>query len=281
MQLLHLREVQTSPRDLVFRHAPLRALIVWLAFFSLDAYMLFRAFATKWVPGYIFGPFLLLFLLLTLGYVTARFHPSNWLVRLNDSGFYLQYRSYLNYGLSPDDPSVVFLSFSEIASARLIKERVNTPDSSRRGTTQTQFLRYVELELSGDTAALAAALASERGESAPEMKRWYGSSSTLYLDYPVTLDSPPFLRIHWDVSPRAKKFLDALRPFTQIAAPISIKQDFTRLLSLAPEAQKQQLRVLAQRGDVITAAYLARHLYRCSLAEATQLISSLQRSPQP
>ena len=42
----------------------------------------------------------------------------------------MQYRSYLNYELSPDDPSVVFLSFGEIASARLIKERVQTSDTA-------------------------------------------------------------------------------------------------------------------------------------------------------
>ena len=42
---------------------------------------------------------------------------------MNETGIYVQYRSYLNYQLSADDPSVVFLSLGEIASARLIKER--------------------------------------------------------------------------------------------------------------------------------------------------------------
>src|SRR5579864_9542457 len=152
MRLLRLQDVEISPKELVFRHARLRALIVWLAGFAATAALFFKAFTQKWSPGYIFGPFLLLFLLLTLRFVTARFHPSNWLVRMNETGIYVQYRSYLNYELSPDDPSVVFLSCGEIASARLVKERVETPDMTKPSATQTQYLRYVELELSGDPA---------------------------------------------------------------------------------------------------------------------------------
>src|ERR1039458_7772242 len=133
----------------------------------------FNAYTRKWPPGYFFGSFLLLFVLLTLRMVTARFHPSNWLVRMNETGIYVQYRSYLNYQLPADDPSVVFLSLGEIASARLVKERVETPDPAKPGATQTQYLRYVEIEFSGDPALLADALQAEPGEPAPVRKRWY------------------------------------------------------------------------------------------------------------
>ena len=179
MRLLRLQDVEIGSNDRVFRHSRLLALIVWLAGFAAVSAFFFRAFTARWLPGYFFGSFLLLFLLLMLKLLTARFHPSNWLVRMNDMGIYIQYRSYLNYQL-PDDPSVVFLSLGEIASARLVKERVDKQDSMRPGATETQYLRYVELELSGDTAALADALQTERGEQAPLEKHWYGSSSTLY-----------------------------------------------------------------------------------------------------
>lgn len=278
MRLLRLQEVEIGPADLVYRHAPLRALLVWLAFFSLASFMLLHAFSAKWFPGYIFAPILLLFLFLTFGYVAARFHPSNWLVRVTGAGLYIQYRSYLNFELPCSDPSVLFLSFTEIASARLLKERVGKPGSIHSGAAQTQLLRYVELELSGDTAPLAAALSSELAEPVPEKKRWYGSSATLYLDYPVTFDFPPFLRIHWDVSPRSKKFLDALRPFIPIVPTVSLSNDFTGLESLTSDQQKQRLRQLAQRGDIITAGYLARRLYGGSLADAKALVDSLQCS---
>ena len=146
MRLLRLPHVEIGPRDRVFRHSRMRALIVWLAGFAATAAFFFNAYTRKWPPGYFFGSFLLLFVLLTLGIVTARFHPSNWLVRMNETGIYVQYRSYLNYQLPADDPSVVFLSLGEIASARLVKERVETPDPAKPGATQTQYLRYVEID---------------------------------------------------------------------------------------------------------------------------------------
>jgi len=274
MRLLRLQDVEIGPSDRVFRHARLRALIVWLAAFAGTTALFYKAYAAKWPPGYIFGPFLLLFLLLTLRLVTARFHPSNWLVRMNDTGFYLQYRSYLNYELSADVPSVVFLSFSEIASARLIKERVETPDLIKQNRRQTQYLRHVELELTADTAPLADALSHERGEQAPLKKGWLGSSSTLYQDYPVALNAR-FLRIHWDVVPGAHKFLESLRPYTVIADTVSLTQDFSHLKSLSREEQQKQLRELALRGQTINAVYAARNLYGCSLGEAKQMVDAL------
>lgn len=281
MRLLRLQDVEIGLNDRVFRHARLRALIVWLAGFAATTALFFNAYTGKWKPGYIFGSFLLLFLLLTLRMVTARFHPSNWLVRMNETGIYVQYRSYLNYELPADDPSVVFLSFGEIASARLIKERVETPDPAKTGGTQTQYLRYVELELSGDTAPLAEALQAERGEQAPLEKRWYGTSSTLYRDYPATMTAPTFLRIRWDVVPGARKFLDALRPYTVIADSVSLTQDFTLLKSLSREDQQQQLRELVARGQTITAIYAARKLYGCSLGEAKEMVDSLRENKVP
>ncbi len=278
MRLLPLREVEIGPNDRLFRHAPLRALIVWLAGFVAAAASFFHAYTAKWPPGYFFGPFLLLFLLLTVRFVTARFHPSNWLVRMNQTGIYLQYRSYLNYQLPAQDPSVAFLSFGEIASARLIKERVETPDATKPGASQTQYLRYVELELSGDPAPLAGALQAELGESAPSEKRWYGTSSTLYRDYPVAMSAPTSVRIHWDVVPGAQDFLDALRPYTVIADTVSLTQDFTRLKSLSREEQQRKLRELVARGQNITATYAARQLNGGSLAEAKQMVDSLHEN---
>jgi len=274
MQLLRLRDVEIGNKDRVYRHARVRALIVWVAAFAASAALLVRGYTEKWLPGYIFGSFLMLFVLLTVRFVTARFHPSNWLVRMNETGIYVQYRSYLNYQLPADDPSVVFLSFSEIASARLIKERVATPDTSKPGATQTQYLRHVELELSCDTTSLAEALQSERAEPAPKEKRWYGTSSTLYQDYPVTMTAPTFLRIHWDVVPGAGKFLDAIRPYTVTADPVKLTQDFTHLESLSPEEQEKQLRDLVTRGQTITAVYLVRKINGCSLGEAMKIVDS-------
>jgi hypothetical protein len=281
MRLLRLREVEVGPRDRVFRHSRMRAVIVSLAGCALTGWLFFHAFTAKWMPGYIFGSFALLFLLLFRRYVTVRFHPSNWLVRMNDTGIYVQYRSYLNYDFPAEDPSVVFLSLGEIASARLIKERLETPNPSKPGSTQTQFLRHVELELPGETAPLADALQNERSEDAPLEKHWYGKSSTLYQDYPVVFSAPRLLRIHWDVVPGAHKFLDALRPYTVIADTVSLKQDFSHLKRLSREDQQKQLRELVARGQSINATYAARNLYGCSLGEAKQMVDALREKKVP
>jgi hypothetical protein len=278
MRLLRLQDVKISPTDRVFRHSRLRALIIWLAGFVAAAAFFLKAYSGKWPPGYFFGSFLLLFLLLTLKIVTARFHPSNWLVCMSETEIFVQYRSYLNYDLPVDDPSVVSLSLGQIASARLIKERLETPDPAKPGSTRTQYLRYVELELSGNTDLLAGALQSERGEQAPLKKHWYGSSSTLYQDYPVTMDTPTFFRIRWDVVPGAHKFLQVLSPFTVIADTVSLTQDFSHMKSLNREEQEKQLREMARRGQTITVVYAASRLYGCSLGEAEDRLDSLREN---
>jgi hypothetical protein len=275
MRLLRLQDVEIGSNDRVFRHARLRALVIWLVGLTATTALFFKGYVGKWPPGYLFGSFLLLFVLLTRRFVTARFHPSNWLVRMNDTGIYVHYRSYLNYELPADDPSVLFLSFGDIASGRLVKERVETPDPEKSGATQTQYLRYVDLELSGDTATLAHALQAEIWEKSPLRKRWYGTSSTLYRDYPVTISAPNLLRIRWDVVPGARNFLDALRPYTVIGDTISLSQDFTHLKSLSHEEQQKQLRELVARGQNITAISAASKIYACSLEEAKQMVDSL------
>ena len=53
--------------------------------FRVDAVMFFSAVTGNCKPSYIFGPALLLFLLLFLRFVTTRFSPSNWLAGLSDT----------------------------------------------------------------------------------------------------------------------------------------------------------------------------------------------------
>lgn len=89
------------------------------------------------------------------------------------------------------------------------------------------------------------------------------------------------VRIHWDVVPGTQNFLDALRPYTVIADPVSLKQDFTHLKSLSREDQQTQLRQLVARGQNITATYAARKLFGCSLGEAKQMVDSLRDDKVP
>jgi hypothetical protein len=273
MCLLRLTDVETSPRDRVFYYSRIRALIFAFVALGASGALLLRAVSAHWNAGYYLAAVILLFVLLLNRFVTARFRPSNWLVRMNDTGLFIQFRSYLNYHLPAEDLTVVFLSYDELGSARLVRERARVSDS--QGRTATQVRRYIELELVGDIQPLAKALQAELVEKAPSEKRWYGSSSTLYEDHPVRMSSPPFLRLRWQVVPRARMFLEALRPYTTIADTVSTAENFVHLQALSREEQKKRLRELKERGESIAAIYMARKIYGCGLEQARSIIENL------
>lgn len=278
MRLLRQSDVEIGANDRVFRYSRIHAVAVALIVLSIAGWAAFHAYTAAWKPGYYIAAVIVLFLEIMRRFVTARFRPSNWLVRINDLGVYVQFRSYLNYHLPAEDLTVVFIPFGEIRSARLIKERVTVPDPQGHNRSETQYLRHIELELAGDVTQLARALDAERTEQAPQEKRWYGTSSTLYNDYPVRMESLPLLRIHWQVVPGTHKFLDALRPYTTIAETVSLAQDFSHLQSLSREDQQKQLRELAARGQTVSAIYTARKLYGCSLVEAKEMVEGTMAS---
>lgn len=90
------------------------------------------------------------------------------------------------------------------------------------------------------------------------------------------MEPPPFLRLRWQVFPGTHRFLDALRPYTTIADEVWIKQDYANLQGISREEQQKRLRELDQRGDTITAIYMARRLYGCGLQEAQQMVEELR-----
>jgi len=276
MQLMRAADVPQTERDLDFRMSRLHAVLTVLACLGFCVWFILHTWPhpkiAYWVSGVI-----LMFLLLLHRLVTNRFHPLNWLVRVGDEGLFIHFRSYLNDDLSPDDPTVVFLPYPEIRSVRLVRERVTKPDMNGRSTTE--FQHWVELELATDTAALVGALGTERGRPGATEKHWYGNSSTLYLDYPVQMPTPPFLRVRWQVVPRAAVLLKALRPRVEIAPEVKVSEDFSALQNLPAAEQKKRLRELNERGQTMVAIYMTRRLYGCNLTEATNLVKGMTGSP--
>jgi len=277
MRLLRLSEVETSPSDRIFCYSQARVMVMVFVALGASVWLVFHAFTTGWKLGYYLAASTVAFLVLLQRFINARFRPSNWLVRLNDLGVFIQFRSYLNYHLPAEDLTVAFVSYGEIRFARLVREKVTVPDMEGGSGTETRYLRYVELELAGDVAPLAKALEAEITEKAPMQKRWYGRSSTLYQDHPVRMQSQPFLQLRWQVVPRTQKFLQALRPYTTITDPVSISQDFTNLQSQTREEQQQRLRDLAQGGESFAAIAMARKLYGCELSEAKEMVEGLEQ----
>jgi|SRR5579864_999697 len=135
MRLLRFAEVEASSRDCVFHYSRVTASIVACLVLGACAGLFYQSYSAHWKFGYYFAAVILLFVFLMRRFITARFRPSNWLVRMNDLGIFVQFRSYLNYHLPADDLTVVFIGYQEIRSARLIHERVQVPD------TQGEILR--------------------------------------------------------------------------------------------------------------------------------------------
>ena len=273
IRVMREMEVPQSPRDRVFRASRWHAVLLVATCLGGCAALIWyhRSHPT---PAYFLSAFLLLILLALRRMIAARFHPSNWLVRVADDGLFIHYRSFLNERLGGEDPTVAFIGYQDIRSARRVREKVTVRNGD--GRTETQYRRYVELELSADPAALAAALDAEDSRSGVPEKHWYGTSTTIYRDYPVQMQSPPFLRLHWQVVPGIPRFLDCLRPRVQIAAPVKESDDFTDMKGLTRAEQEQRLRDLDRRGQTMAAVALARKLYGLDLGGATRLVNGLR-----
>jgi hypothetical protein len=274
MRLLRNDQVEVSPDSTTYCHSRASAVIAVLFICGVSSGLAIRAWQTRsWLLSSL-AAFLILGLLLFRRMIYARFRPTNWLVRSNPAGLFIQFRSYLNYYFPPDDPTIVFIAYSEIRSARLVRQR-ELLDAS--GDRSERRLRLIELELAGDAQLLSESLAREQSTAAPSEKRWYGRSSTRYQDYPVRMGSPATLQLEWSVFPRAEKFLDSLRPHVRVEAPVSVTQDFPKVSGLTREEQSQRLKQLDSEGQTIAAVHLARQLYGGSLAEAKARIEDLRK----
>ena len=270
-------EVPQRPGDVVFRASRVHAVLFVLICVGASAAMIFYHWPGPRAAYYITA-FILFFLWLGRRFVVNRFHPSNWLVRATDDGLFLHFRSYLNDQMPSEDPTVMFLGYSEMRSARLVREWVVTPGMN--GRSESQILHYVELELAADAKPVADALADERSRPLVEVRRWYGSSATLVQDFPVLMEKPRFLRIRWQVVPRASKLLDRLRPQVEIAPRVKLNTDITSLGGLPRPEQEKRIRELYRRGETIAAVYMARRLYSLDLAGANEFVKGLRGGEQ-
>jgi hypothetical protein len=271
-------DVPAVPPERVFRYSLARASLLAILILVVCAGLIVFHWPELHVAYFISGASSL-GLLLMRRFTLARFRPSNWLVKLNDDGVFLQFRSYLNYRLPAEDPTVVFIPHQDTRSARLVRERSKTRDME--GATSERTRRLVEFELGVDPAPLAAALAAERARPAPLETSWYGlKTATLYQHYPVSMPDPPFLRVEWQVMPGASTLLDALRPRVTIAPTVVVLEDFANLKGLTREQQKKRLRELDEHGQTIAAVYMARRLYAYDLTQATTFVKGLRGEPR-
>src|SRR5215467_2873902 len=105
IRLMRAADVPETPRDRVYRASRLHAVLLVLICLAGCGAVLLNRWPTAHLSYYI-SVVVILLLLALRHFVTARFHPANWLVRVGDDGFFIHFRSYLNEHLSADDPTV-------------------------------------------------------------------------------------------------------------------------------------------------------------------------------
>jgi hypothetical protein len=220
-------------------------------------------------------------LLLARRFLLARFRDSNWLVRANENGVYVQFRSYLNYHFSPDDQSVAFIPYRDILIARAAREQRELPELSRNDrTVSIQTLQLVELELACDTASFRAALEAERARPAPCEATWYGTTGVKFQHYPVALDDASQLRLTWECVPSVTVFLDDVRRYVRVGASTSTTKSFHNLSGANYAEQEEQIAGLARVGQLVYAIAIARRLYGYDLRQARAYVESLMAREQ-
>jgi len=276
MQLMRLADVPLDRRERVFYYSRVRAAAgATTAIVIMLGSLVFGWLKSAWLLYYV-AAVVAICLLIFQKLLTARFRASNWLIRMTDHGLFVQFRSYLNHHFSDQEPTVVFLPYSDIRSLRLVKERQELPDrdDGNRSTTTIKTRRLIELELAGNSAQLAEALAYER-ERVFNNPIHGGGSKARYHHLPVRLASDTLLTIEWGVVPRAQKFLDVLTRHTLVQSAHKSSKDFVNLETLSRPEQESRLRELAESGDMIGAVATARRLYSYDLTTAKAFVESL------
>lgn len=276
MQLLRLAEVPLNQRDRVFYYSRLRSVAGAMVLAAVaTAALVFARQTGLWLAYYV-AAVAAICLLLYQKLVTARFRPSNWLLRMTDHGLFVQFRSYLNNHFPEQDATVLFLPYSEIRSARLLKERQELPDRENRNRlTTTRKRRLLEIELAGHSTQFAEALGKERERVFAKSPPRDDKPSTRYQHFPVQLAASTLLRIEWGVVPDAQRFLDEITRHTLVRPAEDSFKDLVRLDGLSSAEQEARLLELVESGDMIDAVAMARKLYSYDLKTAKDFVEGL------
>lgn len=278
MQLMRLADVMATDRDRIFAYSRSRALLGSITLLIVAVTAAVLSWVTHSWLGYYLAAVILLSFFIFRKMISARFRPSNWLVRLTDQGLFIKFRSYLNDHFPAQGFTVVFIAHAEIRSARFILQKQDVPDRDNGGpTTMTKTQKLVELELATETKELADALTRERAHAFGGKN--LGKISARFHHLPVRLAAPDRLQIEWNVFPNAQTFLEALSRHTLIPPTTETSKDFVNLEGLTRAEQEARLLELAESGDKIGAIAMARRLYAYDLTTAKDFVEGLAGKP--
>ena len=278
MQLLREWDVPANGHDRVFRYSRTHAVLAYASLLAGCAALVAAGIRQHAPMLHVAAAIVVAGLYLSRRFLVARFRESNWLVRANENGVYLHFRSYLNYHFPSNNPTVAFIPYREIRSARSVRERRELPEPSRTGrSVSVQSLQLVELDIACDTTALAAALTDERTRPAPREARWYGNSALKFEHEPLVLTGTDCLHLTWECVPSVETFLAALAPHVSIEESASRSTSYDPLAGLTRTEQERRIGELARSGQLAAAVTVARRLYAYDLRQAREFVQSLRR----
>jgi hypothetical protein len=279
VELIWSRDLTPARIERRFGHSTWPSLILWAFFVAPAVLILFNLRevlgalgSLPWIAWIVAGPVLALFvglgyllIVTTQSMVLASWRESNWVVKLAPDGLYLQLRSYLNHPFPDDGPTVVFVPFAEIASARKVVE------SFARGSDEDRYQAkkiWVELELCGaSTGELEARLLLERNRPAPSSRILGVRVASRFQHTPVVVPRAGVVQIEW----LGRSLWRALEGRVKQVEPRQVDLDAPN-----PRGLEGRIAALVARGEELAAVDLAREERRMSLTQARSLIGEVR-----
>lgn len=213
-----------------------------------------------------------LYWLLLFGMTRKALHPDAWLVRADDDGLFIKWRSFQNVAWGADGLQVLFVPYAQIVSARRHQRRWNSPET-RNGGIRMERNTFLELQLGEvDTDALRQILANERdgkpGGRKIKTARWG--------HFPLSVEPGSVLRIEWRAKPNLRAMLELLNQHGVDIAP-----DADTRSDLQDGASTEELAELARRGDLMTLIRVLRVRDDLSLEQARSRAKALIAGADP
>jgi hypothetical protein len=211
-----------------------------------------------------------LFVLLAFHSLRAALQPTNWLLRCNQTGIIIHFRSYQNWRLPSNGPQAVSLDYSEIAWVKTVKERRISPGLGGDNGAQARQMTFLDFGLANpDTVALEQHLRAELGFS-PE-------GVMISRDYPVQALPGGIIELGWTgIHPSATKAIRYLSQHIKIADADTRSLNLTHQSKLTPAEENGKILELIKSGDELAAIKLIQQIYRCSLGDAHDRVKKLK-----
>lgn len=285
MKFYRLNEIPIRSDDRVFKASTTRAFLWTSLFFGVGIALLLVGHSGAKIHGLNLPPNPVLYYVAAIfgllgwfawGIFRDCMMPTNWLLRCNNRGVIIKYRSFENWRCPAEDVQAVGFDYSEVAWIRTVSEWRTAPGLGGGQTKQIQHLTYLDFCLvNKDTAALEAYLQAEQKAEPP------GRFKTICRDYRVEVLPDGIVRLRWRsdgyrTRPSTQTAVEYLSRHVKTNPAESTKVDLTRQSILSPEDGDANILKLARSGDTAGAVKLTRELYGFTLSEAVAFVEKLK-----